>query len=206
MAGEPARGEASGLDFCYIFRNDKADRSYPLPFAHSCLCQFQLMVWATCYLTENCSWRPFQKAFLASELQQLVRLAEGVFGTERVNWTLNLSHITKQKKKEKEKDNTTEYLHNRLYLQFLGRKEKEKDISNIWDKTSGKQKTGLEDRVLMPDVKRGHTEEDKGSKNICLTSLGKLAFIQKHKTTLKCKESHIEQLLLLSSIKLNTGE
>lgn len=67
------------------------------------------------------------------------------------------------------------------------------------------RKTGLEDWVLMPDVKRGHSEEDKGWKNIYLTLLVKLVFIQKHKNRLKLKESHIEQLVLLSRIKLNTG-
>lgn len=67
----------------------------------------------------------------------------GMLGIQhkRVNWTLNSSH---KKWKGGKKNNTTEYLHNRLYLQFLGRKEKEKDTGNIWDKTSGIQKaTGM---------------------------------------------------------------
>lgn len=83
-----------------------------------------------------------KETLFASLLRRLVKLTEGVFGIqhERVNWTLNLSHREKKKKEKKKrvkekgkKNNTTEYLHNRLYLQFLGRKEKEKDTGDIGD-------------------------------------------------------------------------
>lgn len=52
-----------------------------------------------------------------------------------------------------------EYLHNWLYLQFLGRKEKEKDTGNIWDKPSGiqwKKRTGRERINARSEGTHGH--------------------------------------------------
>ncbi len=65
---------------------------------------------------------------------------------------------------KRKKNNTTEYLHNRLYLQFLGRKEKEKDTGNIWDKTSGLQKvTGTGRQGINARHQEGDTlEKTKG--------------------------------------------
>lgn len=183
------RGKLFG--FLLYFVNEKADINYPR-FIHSWLCQFQFILWISqspvSIVTEHCwharlalkwtikwpflsgvavnlkcLWRRFQEAFISLP-QQLVKLISGMFGIQhrRVNWTLNLSH----KNEKKEKNNTTEYLHNRLYLQFLGRKEKEKDTGNIWDKTSGIQKvTGTERQGINARHQEGDIfEKTKGQR------------------------------------------
>lgn len=66
------------------------------------------------------------------------------------------SYLFPQRKKEK---HTMEYLHNWLYLQFLGREEKEKDTGNIWDKPSGiqwKTRTGREGINARSEGTHGH--------------------------------------------------
>lgn len=79
-----------------------------------------------------------------------------------------LTNKLNQKTKRGGRFDTTAYLHNWLYLQFLERERREEeDTGNIWDKKKTKQRVGRTEEVN--DIRRHIRVEKDGSK--CLVSL-----------------------------------